>query len=155
MDGQYGSSWGYLSLYDKSLNIYTYNNKTNNSESKSLGRSQSLVSRNYSTSNLDKLNIVYSLDHEQNEPYAHMNMMALLNASTIAYNIGVFGNSAIKVGSTCIATIPVNASLSGTEPDFDNISGKFLISEIKHMLMPSQYNQVIQIVKDSYEDAIQ
>lgn len=154
MDGQYGSSWAYLSLNDKSLNVFSYDMKTSFKESNSLGKTPVVLDRNFNPLYSDKLTISYGIDHEQNEPFVHENSLKLLKTNSIIFNIGVFGNSSLKVGSVIETTIPSYSSESFREEGIDIISGKFLISEIKHVLTPKLYNQRIQIIKDAFEESI-
>lgn len=154
LDGQYGSSWAYLSLNDKSLNVYSYDMKTSFDQSKSLGKSPMLVDRNFNPLYSDKLSISYGLDHEQSEAFNHENALKLLKTNNIIFNIGVFGNSLLKVGNVIKTSIPSYSTDNFKENNVDYISGRFLISEIKHILTPKSYNQRIQIIKDAFEEVI-
>jgi hypothetical protein len=154
LDGQYGSQWGTLALEDKTLNIYQYDIKKDYSKSKSLGSSPVMLDRNFNSEFLDSLNIMYTLYHQQNESSRHKNKMTLLRANNIVFNIGVFGNSSLKVGTVCNLNVPSFSTDSLGLRKIDLLSGKFLISEIKHIITPKSYNQRIQVIKDAFEETI-
>jgi hypothetical protein len=154
LDGQYGSAWGYLSLIDKSMNVYNYDSKKNFDQNKSLGKSSVSLDKNFNNDFSDRLSIDYSLNHEMNEPHCVNNRMKLLKTNTFVVDIGAFGNSTLKVGEVCLASIPSFSSESLTPDAVDHVSGKFLVVEIKHILANKQYNQKIKLIKDSYEGAI-
>ncbi|MNE96402.1 hypothetical protein D3C80_1946030 [compost metagenome] len=80
--------------------------------------------------------------------------MKLLKSNSFTVNIGTFGNSALKAGLVIKATIPSFSQDSLGPNDFDNISGKFLVAEIKHILSGKMYNQRIKLIKDSFEETI-
>lgn len=154
LDGQYGSAWGYLSLFDKNLSVVNYDSKARYDQAKSLGKNPNILDSNFNSDYSDRLTIMYSMHHEPNEEAVVLNKMKLLKASTININIGVFGASLIKVGDVCLASIPSFSSDDFSDKSFDAMSGKFLISEIKHLLTPKTYNQRVQLLKDSFEEVI-
>lgn len=154
LDGQYGSAWGYLSLFDKNMTVVNYDSKASFNSANSLGSNPNLLDNSFNSDYSDRLTIMYSMYHEPNEEAVVFNKMKLLKASTINVNIGVFGASFIKVGDVCLASIPSFSSDDFSDKSFDAMSGKFLISEIKHLLTPKSYNQRLQLLKDSFEEVI-
>lgn len=73
-----------------------------------------------------------------------------MEASTIRKRILVFGDSSVQSGDVCNAYLPIMNALGDEGVDY--VSGKFLISEIKHSLSNSQYYQTILLQKDAYEE---
>lgn len=153
-EGQLGSSWGYVSLQDKSMQIYQTSAKDKFDENNSLGKIPKLLSNNFNPDYSDKLTVKYSQEHLPNQTNIVDNRMKLIQSNSFAVNIGVFGNSLLKVGTTCKASIPSYSSEDFTLNETDVHSGKFLIAEIKHIITPKQYNQRIKLIKDSYEGAV-
>lgn len=152
-DGQYGSTFGCVSLDDKRMNMYSFDVDSEFDESKALARSPGPKGGLVNKQHNDSLNLSYTVERSQSEPYAFKNRMKLLQAMNYPVSIGVFGNSTLKAGLVCIANIPNFSSDTGPER-FDTLSGKFLIAAIKHVLTPKQYTQRIQITKDSFEETV-
>lgn len=153
-DGQYGSSHGFLSIMDKSMTVHTYNAKDKFDSSKSLGKSSVALDNNFNTDNSDRISLHYRSAKSDNEAGTVDNAMKLLKSNSFSVNIGVFGNSSLKVGMVLKATIPSFTKDSLGPDNFDNISGKFLVAEIKHVLSGKMYNQRIKLIKDSFEETI-
>ena len=153
-DGQYGSSHGFLSIMDKSMTVHTYNAKEKFDSSKSLGKSAVALDKNFNSENSDRISLHYRSAQSPNEAGTIDNRMKLLKSNSFSVNIGVFGNSSLKVGMVIKATIPSFTKDSLGPNNFDNISGKFLVAEIKHILSGKQYNQRIKLIKDSFEETI-
>lgn len=153
-DGQYGSSHGFLSIMDKSMTVHSYNAKDKFDASKSLGKSSVSLDQNFNSSGTDRISLHYRSTKSGNESSFVDNKMKLLKSNSFTVNIGVFGNSSLKVGTVINATIPSFTQDSLSPDDFDNISGKFLIAEIKHILSGKMYNQRIKLIKDSFEETI-
>lgn len=153
-DGQYGSAWAFLSLEDKSMQIYNYDMKTAYDKSKSMGSSPVLLDQNFNEQYSDKLNACYGNQFNTHSQGKVDNQMKLLQSSNISLNMGVFGNSNIKVGDTCLASIPAYSSEDFSPDSHDAISGKFLIAEIKHILTPKMFTQRIKLIKDAYTEVV-
>lgn len=153
-DGQYGSSHGFLSLMDKSMTVHSYNSKDKFDASKSLGKSAVSIDQNFNSAGTDRISLHYRSTKNDNESSFVDNKMKLLKSNSFTVNIGTFGNSALKVGKVLKATIPSFTQGSLSPNDFDNISGKFLVAEIKHILSGKMYNQRIKLIKDSFEETI-
>lgn len=153
-DGQYGSSHGFLSILDKSMTVHSYNAKDKYDASKSLGKSAVSINQNFNPAGTDRISLHYRSGKSDNESGFVDNKMKLLKSNSFTVNIGVFGNSSLKVGTVMKATVPSFTQDSLGPDDFDNISGKFLIAEIKHVLSGKMYNQRIKIIKDSFEETI-
>lgn len=153
-DGQYGSSHAFLSIMDKSLTVYNYNAKDNFDASKSLGKTPVSLDQNFNKESTDRISLHYRSAKTENESGTVDNNMKLLKSNSFTVNIGVFGNSALKAGMVIKATIPSFTQESLGPKNFDNISGKFLVAELKHHLSGAQYNQRIKIIKDSFEETI-
>lgn len=153
-DGQYGSSWGFLSIQDKQFTVFNYDAKRRFDAASSLSKSPVMLDTGFNDSYSDKLSIRYSVAARDSAQHSVDNTMKLLKTNNFAVSIGAFGNSNIRVGATCKATIPTNSSDGLTPNEVDPLSGKFLIAEIKHVLTPKIYNQRIKIVKDGYEQVV-
>lgn len=153
-DGQHGSSWGYLSILDKSLTVVNYNAQEDFDKVNSLGNTPNAIADIANPDYSDKLSMQYVNVREQNEGAIVKNRMKLLKSSTANVNIGTFGASFIKVGDVCTATIPAFSSEDFKSESVDTASGKFLIVEIKHVLTGKMYNQRIRLMKDSFEEQI-
>lgn len=153
-DGQYGSSHAFLSIMDKSMTVHSYNSKDKFDATKSLGKSAVSVDRNFNSNNTDRVSLHYRSQKSANESGFVDNKMKLLKSNSFTVNIGVFGNSGLKVGDVIKATIPSFSHDSLDPNGFDNISGKFLVAEIKHVLSGKRYNQRIKLIKDSFEETL-
>lgn len=153
-DGQYGSAHGFLSIMDKSMTVHTYNAKDKFDPTKSLGKNAMSLNQGFNEQNSDRVSLHYRSSKQENESSVVDNGLKLLKSNSFAVNIGTFGNSALKVGLTMKASVPSNSSESLTPGGHDNISGKFLIAEIKHILTPKIYNARMKIIKDAYEEVI-
>lgn len=151
-DGQYGSSHGFLSIMDKSMTVHSYNSKEKFDASKSLGKSSVSLDQNFNKSGSDRITLSYRGSKSDNQSGFVDNKMKLLKSNSFTVNIGTFGNSGLKVGDVVKATIPSFTADSLGPNDFDNISGKFLVAEIKHILTGKLYNQRIKLIKDSFEE---
>lgn len=152
MDGEYGSSWAVFSTYTNTLNIIEYGASQDYDSTKSLGVGPQLSTLTMFHNPLNKLSIDYATDSETKFYARIKNTMTKLRSSTVVVSIGLFGDSTIRAGNVCKATIP-NWSMtadSDSEPK-DYISGKFLIAEIKHMFKQNLYTQRMKLVKDAYE----
>lgn len=154
LDGQFGSSWGYVSLQDKTMKVIQTNSKDNFDETKSLGKTPNLLSSGFNDKYNDKLTIKYSQSHLPNQVTFANNSLKILKSNSVVVNIGMFGNSTLKVGTTCKASIPSFSSEDFSLDETDVVSGLFLIAEIKHVITPKQYNQRIKLIKDSFEGAV-
>lgn len=153
-DGQYGSSSGFLSLLDKSLTIHNYNAKSNFNQNNTLGKSAVSLDQNFNSDNSDHLSIHYRSAKSDNESSFMNNRLKLLKSNSTSVNIGTFGNSTLRVGTVIKASVPTFSKESQSASDFDNVSGKFLIAEIKHILTQKTFNQRIKLIKDSYEEVV-
>lgn len=153
-DGQYGSASGFLSLLDKSLTVHNYNAKGNMNPNNTLGKSAVSLDQNFNNDNSDHLSIHYRSSKSDNESGFVNNRLKLLKSNSTSINIGTFGNSTLRAGAVIKASVPTFSKESQSTDDFDNVSGKFLIAEIKHILTPKTFNQRIKIIKDSYEEVV-
>ena len=151
-DGQYGSAHGFLSIMDKSMTVHNYNAKAKFDSSKSLGKAAVSLDQNFNSENSDRVTLHYRNTKQDNEGSIVDNKLKLLKSNSFSANIGIFGNSSLKVGTTMKTSIPSNSKESMTPNATDNISGKFLIAEIKHILQPKSYNQRVKLLKDSFEE---
>lgn len=152
-DGEFGSAWGNFSIYDKRLDIYNYSVDQNFDSEKSLGTKQVPLPNGWANNFNNKLSLSYASNFGTKFVPTVDGRMVKLRSSNFVVSIGVFGDSTLRVGSTCIANIP-NWSSDGMQPsgaDKDIYSGKFLIAEIKHIFTQKLYTQRIKITKDEYE----
>lgn len=152
-DGEFGSAWGNFSIYDKRLDIYNYSVDKNFDADKSLGVKQAPLPNGWANNFNNKLSLTYTSNFGTKFVPTIDGRMVKLRSSNFVVSIGVFGDSTLRVGSTCIANIP-NWSSNGMQPsgaDRDIYSGKFLITEIKHVFTQKLYTQRIKIIKDEYE----
>lgn len=153
-DGQYGSTHAFVSILDKSMTVHTYNAKDKFDATKSLGKSSVSLDQNFNKDGTDRISLHYRSSKSVNESGTVDNKMKLLKSNSFTVNIGTFGNSALKVGMVVKASIPSFTQESLGPNTFDNISGKFLVAEIKHVLSGKMYNQRIKLIKDSFEETI-
>lgn len=153
IDGEYGGAWGNFSIYNKILSIYNYSIASNFVPGKSLGASPITLPNGWANNYNSKLAISYTSNFGTKFIPTVNGRMVKLRSSNFVVSIGVFGDSTLRVGNTCIANIP-NWSSNGMQPsgsDKDVYSGKFLITEIKHVFTQKLYTQRIKIIKDAYE----
>lgn len=153
-DGQYGASAGFLSLLDKSMTVHTYNAKKNFNTNNTLGKSAVSLDQNFNNDHSDHLSIHYRSARSDNESSFVNNRLKLLKSNSTSISIGTFGNSMLRVGTVIKASVPTFSKESQSTDDFDNVSGKFLIAEIKHVLTQKAFNQRIKLIKDSYEEVV-
>lgn len=147
-DGQYGSSFGYLALSDKRMNVY------GTRASGGIAKNSFRLDKGFNDQYSDRLVIRYSLDHEQSEPFQHQNELKLLKANAVSISVGVFGNSSLKAGDMALVNAPKFSTDAGSSDDIDFISGKMLIASIKHVLNKDSYSQRILLMKDSFEETV-
>lgn len=153
IDGEYGGAWGNFSIYDKKLSIYNYSVANNFVPDKSLGAPQVPLPNGWANNYNNKLALAYTSNFGTKFIPSVDGRMVKLRSSNFIVSIGVFGDSTLRVGDTCIANIP-NWSSDGMQPsgaDRDIYSGKFLITEIKHVFNQKLYTQRVKIIKDAYE----
>lgn len=153
VDGEYGGAWGNFSIYNKTLSIYNYSIASNFVPGKSLGAPQISLPNGWANNYNSKLALEYTSNFGTKFIPAVNGRMVKLRSSNFVVSIGVFGDSTLRVGKTCIANIP-NWSSDGMQPsgaDRDIFSGKFLITEIKHVFTQKLYTQRVKIIKDAYE----
>jgi hypothetical protein len=153
-DGQYGSAHGFLSIMDKSMTVHNYNAKDKFDSSKSLGKSSMSLDQSFNDKSSDRVSLHYRGEKRDNESSFVDNKMKLLKSNSFSVSIGTFGNSSLKVGDVIKASVPSHSKESLTPGGHDNISGKFLIAEIKHILTPKIYNARMKIIKDAFEEVI-
>lgn len=148
LDGEYGSAWGKFSIYEKNLHIYNYDVGSKFDPTKSLGDSPYISDYDKNSVYSDKLYIGYaSNENTYFEPYVNGRMVKL-RASNYVVSVGTFGDSTTRVGSVLKANIPTwSANIDGK-----NISGRYLIAEIKHVFTPKLYTQRMKIIKDAFEE---
>lgn len=135
LDGQYGTSAGYLSLNNKQFNIY--NSYTKKEQQNKI--------------NEDKLTISYSINPSINDSHISGNNLEILKSSSFGISIGVFGNSTLYVGQTALITVPKFSILAGSN-EKDSFSGKALITSIKHSVDLSGYTQRILLTRRDLEN---
>lgn len=151
-DGLLGASSHHVSLLDKTDTVIQYTPKTVFNKSTSIAPHP--FRSDYKHSVDTKIHLSYNIEPRQSEPDLQKNVLHRFKALETVLNIGIFGDSTLKVGQTCIANVP-NYSSDDFSPDALNpLSGKFLIAEIKHIFNPKQYNQRIMLIKDSYEEKV-
>lgn len=154
LDGQKGSSTANLSILEKSITIHDYDAQDNYNPDNSLGKVASTIDYTPNSQYPAKLSVKYYHERAPRETTLVNNKMKMLKSNTLSLNIGVFGASFIKAGDVCLANVPSFSSLDFSANSTDVVSGKFLIAEIKHILTPKSYNQRIQLIKDSLEEAL-
>ena len=155
-DGEYGGAWGNFSLSQKQLTVYNYSIMNNFNYAKSLGIPPLNLPNGWGNNFSNKLGLTYTSMFGTKFVPTVNGRMVKLRAANFVVSIGVFGDSTLRVGNTCIANIP-NWSSNGmqpTGPDRDIYSGKFLIAEIKHVFDQKLYTQRIKIIKDAYEEPV-
>lgn len=151
-DGLLGTRTHHVSLLDKKDSVYLYTPNVVFSERTSITKHPFKVDYQYSTN--DKVKISYNIEPRQSERDLEQNVLHRFKALETVINIGIFGDSTLKVGQTCIANIPTYSSTDFQPDSLNPLSGKFLIAEIKHIFNPRQYNQRIMLIKDSYEERV-
>jgi hypothetical protein len=150
LDGEYGSAWGKFSIYEKNLHVYNYDVGSKFDETKSLGKSPYIGNHDKNAVYSDKLYIGYASNESTYfEPYVNGRMVKL-RASNYVVSAGVFGDSTTRVGIVCKANIPTwCANLGGK-----NVSGKYLVAEIKHIFTQKLYTQRFKLIKDAFEETL-
>lgn len=151
MDGLYGSKHCIFDLMTKTFindSTVLYNKDEWYNKEKSLGKYPSrkkqeqredIIKMSYG-SGVDDL--VLHRDRINSE-------MKRIELELCTAEILVFGDSKLKVGDVIECFLPnLNMDQDNIESPF---SGKFLITAIKHMIMPETYTQTIQVQKDAYE----
>lgn len=154
IEGVYGSSWMHFAVCDKHVQTLTYDYGYDYVPYNSLGKSPVPIELEINGEHSDRFTVKYSLEQEYNYDAILRNKMTKMKTNNFVVSIGVFGNSALRVGQICKANIP-NWSSNGmqpTNPDRDVYSGKFLIAEIKHVFNQKLYTQRIKLVKDGFEE---
>lgn len=151
-DGQYGSTTISFSLMDKKCNTYTVDHNKLFNKNKSLA--QTPFRLEIEPKHTDKIMISNNIKEMSSEPDLDKNRLSLLKAVEVAINIGVFGDSTLKVGEVVLAAIPSYSSKDFAPDSTDVVSGKFLVADIKHILTPKQYNQRLLLIKDGYEESL-
>lgn len=148
--GMFGSTTRHIELTTKKEEINEYTPDL--VFTKKLGNSPFL--KKLDDNLADKVSISYDVVSRQSKKDIEKNRLIANKSLELVANIGVYGDSGIRAGHTCIANIPSYYKDDFSPADVDVRSGKFLIAEIKHKLTPKQYNQRIMIIKDSYEEEV-
>lgn len=144
VEGQHGVTSEKFDLGSKEIRKAEYDRTKG-----SVGLATQRVRRNIEPSYQSKSKIRLGFDSVIPEMDYTKNKMVLTELNTIRFQITVFGDSSIKAGDVCVATIP-NWNQDQDEVKGD-VSGKFLIGSIHHALSPTTYMQTILIQKEGYE----
>ncbi len=148
-DGQHGSTFSNLNIISKTYSSYNYSKDNEFNTEKSIATSSGLAdltNPKYEDIQIHSQKVITPKQFDMSVK----NRMQMKESENIRADIVVFGDSSIHVGETCVATLPSYNSNHVT--DKNRISGKFLISEIKHLFNAKTYRQVIRLEKDGYED---
>lgn len=147
-EGQHGSRWLFLDLTSKTLNEINYTKTEYYNPEKSLGKLP--VKR-------DLDNPEYTDDWEFGIGFPDQDYLSFVKGIMLKRNcnmyrarISINGDTAIRSGLVCKGTLP--AWNRAENADTDMIKGKFLFTEVKHVLGRKTYNQVLMIQKDAYEE---
>ena len=148
-EGQHGATWVYLDILNKKIHTKYYDRETQYTQTDSLG--SLAVKKNISNGQYTDntfFAVVANEDHLPINDY-HTGVMNRRQSETIRLRITTYGDSGIKAGDTCIATLPDIQMNQGDGSRM--IRGKFLISAIKHIVRKNSYMQTIELRKDAYE----
>lgn len=149
-DGVLGCTTTHVGLSDKGLQTVQHPHMSWNKVM--LGKHPNT---NRETDNIQaKLRVTYNVLAKQAEPDLEKNTLALMKCTENTFNVGIFGDSTLRVGQTVIAHIPTYSSADFTPDHIDFLSGKFLIGDIKHVITPKKYSQRLLLIKDSYEETV-
>lgn len=150
-EGQHGSTWVYRDLRTKEVAVFVYTKDGFYRKESSLGA----IPTKKDIDNPDNSdNVFYRVVPDVRNivlDKAHIAEMVRKQAFTIRVVITVFGDSAMTCGTVVNATVP--DWQSDQKENSRMIRGRFLIANIKHVLTnKSEYRQVIELVKDSWEE---
>jgi hypothetical protein len=151
-DGILGTTVNSVSLSEKSNTVTSYLPEKVFSKSSALADHTFLTK--HKTSNQSRVRVTYDIKSRQSELDVEKNRLHKFKALSTVLNIGIFGDSTLRVGQTCIANVPTYSTEDFSHNAINPYSGKFLIAEIKHVFSPKQYNQRIMLIKDSYEEKL-
>ena len=152
LDGQYGSTWMTLNLREKELDTIQYKIDNTSKKDTQLGEHGKLLDRDYNEEYTDRVSLTYN-SHRSERPYSEVhNHLKLLKSETSVINLTLPGNSELKVGEVCVVNIPQWNAMN-FDPEVDELqilTGKYLISEIRHRIDHIGYVQYIKVIKDSF-----
>lgn len=102
----------------------------------------------------DYIALSYNIEPRQSESQLGKNELIALHSLSTILNVGVFGDSTLRAGQICEASVPSYSSADFTPENKDMLSGNFLIAEIKHILTPKLYNQRLMLIKDGFMETV-
>ena len=75
---------------------------------------------------------------------------------TIKIRLGTAGNSLLRAGTVIEIFVPKTGSIKGSDPEWydRNVSGKYLITTLRHIITPEGYTNSMLLSKNSYEEPI-
>lgn len=147
--GLIGGTWTGFSLFEKKTVKTVYNPNKDYDPLKSLGKK--LEDSRLDNSDDSYIHIDYANVYGQPDISRIKTNIALLRSQSYQVRIVVNGNSAHKAGDVLDVTVPLWSRHDDTRSEIDKLSGKFLITEIRHVLKNDIYTQHIKIIKDATE----
>lgn len=146
--GQQGTTVLQFDLLSKQLQTVNYTREQFYSADKSLAKLPFKTKVDYSPN--DVVIMKYSDDPQVDLAIAVRNKTKRIELDSLRCEIQTFGNSAVRVGTVCTAEIPNWNKAPNVIKN--QLSGKFLITELHHNLSNTQYKQTLMIQKDAWEE---
>ena len=147
MEGQHGLTANRFDLLSKDYESFNYKKSDFYNSERSLGSIPE--KKSVPNSNESLVSIRYENDPSLLLSGITVSRMSKIEINTIRANIVVFGDSAIRVGEVCKATLP---NWNVEQKDLKNsIDGRFLICDIHHTISSTEYTQTMMIQKEAYE----
>jgi hypothetical protein len=153
MEGDLGSSNVFFNMTTKTMTVVNYDQVSTYNQRKSLGRypthNNEIVNKQYTDGTFFTLNT--GNDSSKNKTFSYYKK---IEANKHRKQILVFGDSSLTCGKVCNAYLPIRHSV-GDQEGTDFISGRFLITSIKHSVSNTQFYQTLVIQKDAFEETTQ
>jgi hypothetical protein len=150
--GMHGKTTKHLGLMEKQVAEFKFDKTKFFNKGLSLGKHPFKLETDIQYSN--NVSIAYTIEPRQSEPHLGKNELTVLHAMSTCVNVGVFGDSTVKAGTICEASIPTYGTKDFTPENIDMLTGKFLIAEVKHIITPKIYNQRLLLIKDGFMEMV-
>ena len=166
MDGGFSSVLLQHDVVTKSWSEKTFNYNTEESKIRGVGQ-EKLTRNNSMYTNSPNVRRMFTTKQTQlggkdypniqnHEDWLQNNISSKILFDTLKTRIRVPGNSALRAGDVIELFIPKTGPVEQTPDQWydETLSGKYLISSVRHIFLGEEYTSVLMLVKNRYENPL-